>query len=134
MRSKKKDSRDPSQTVLGCVSALILVAQLLGCSSQPASVQEPLSVSDTFLLIVGYANRPDQVLSAEVTAVTSRGMALVATTDRTGVAEIQRSVLAESSVLLVCSQGFFCGALLVEEEDLLEFNQYYIELTPQAFL
>ena len=109
----------------------------MGCSGHPVSPPEVTHAEDAFLVIVGYPNRPSRVPSAEVIAVTREGMIPVATTDKAGVAEIERSVLEESSVLLVCSKGFFCGALRVEAEELVEFkefNQFYIELAPQSFL
>ncbi len=40
----------------------------------------------------------------------------------------------EPIAIIVCSEGYFCGAILVEGTDFFSYSEHHLSLTPSSFL
>lgn len=49
-------------------------------------------------------------------------------TDRFGQISIQKSLLRDSAVILICKNGFFCGAVRVKDDEILRYQSFLVHL------
>lgn len=116
-----------------CLAAAA-AAVVLSCAAAHDDGDPPFADSgaNSLTLKVGITGGPTILSKAEVVLVQPTGILPLGETDRFGEIDLDKTVLRKSYALLVCSRGFFCGALRLDDEELYRFDHYYIELTAQA--
>jgi len=80
---------------------------------------------------------PDQgsISKASVLAINNNGVSTLGVT-QAGLLTIGRGTIEQldPSAILVCAEGYFCGAFLVRGTDFLSYDEHLITLAPYSFL
>ena len=116
-------------------SVLALCLMLgLGCAAAPHA-SEPRQ-RQILTLVVANSADSDVVPQAEVLLVGRSGVTRLGTTNEAGVLLIDKRTISSRAalVLLVCHPSFFCGAFQVDSDDLLDYDERYIQLAPATLL
>jgi len=111
----------------GRLFVMLVLPSLLMCSSSV------LGAERFALTVINAADGQTLLPGVEVSVVTRDGaVRILGKTDRFGVIVIEKRVLRENgaSVVLCCHEFFFCGALRVKEDQLLEYDEYLIAISP----
>lgn len=101
----------------------------------PLCSQSPDHHSGTLLLTIEEGENPERpIANAQIRVVYSNGeIRTVSHGDEIGVAKIDKQDISGGVVLIVCREGYFCGAVEIEKSDLLLYDTYSIFLARIRF-
>jgi hypothetical protein len=114
------------------VKAWALIALLLpGCSPLRSGIAP---APDEPVLIVVADTFSQTLEDVTVFLFSDRGARELGKTDSAGFFHLDRVLIEHSraGVLILCKEGFFCGALPLTEPTFLEYEEHYIHLAPFA--
>lgn len=106
---------------------ILLGATTIMVLSAISSVSE--GAENLLLTVDDGRNRAISIASADVVVVYADGsVSTIGTSDEAGVAEIDKEILQIGLYLIVCSEGYFCGAIDIEKGDLVSYDVFSILL------
>ena len=126
-------------TAFEALWSLGLIALIIGCTTLHGqkSAMQAEDVLITFIVAGdGAAGDTIEIPNADVYISWDDGpLEKVGVTDAIGRISIPRKVLARGAeVVIICQEWFFCGALLIRQDEFLQYQEHYIKLAPFAFL
>ena len=97
--------------------------------------EQPADRSGELLLTIEEGERPDRPIGgAEIRVVYSDGRTEpVSQADKIGIARINKDELIDGLFVIVCREGYICGAIDVKKEDLLSYDVFSIYLSRRRF-
>jgi hypothetical protein len=121
------------RTNLSKQSIVWLIALLFFCCTVAVSDVSPATMIDITVVSAGTTGHP--MNGVAVTAIESDGKYVqLGKTDAVGHIHISKRKLRDAGVtaLIFCHRTYFCGALIVADRQLLEYDEYLIALAPIA--
>ena len=111
----------------------ITLCILTGCATTPHA--QPSDINGTITFSVHAAD--DRPLPDVRVLLVTREASLrqIGVTDVEGRVSVERRTLIEerATAVLFCHKLFFCGAARMQEDEVLRYSEFFIELAPEAF-
>lgn len=118
---------------------LVSLVMVVSCGIGQTNVITATSADDasTMVFFVGDSKTQKMLPNVKLLLVSDGAPASdIGTTDLNGQASVplSRLRLSGSRVVLFCRDGYFCGAIRVDESSFFEYREHFIQLAPFAFL